>query len=284
MATLKQRLNSKNVSGAYDTIHLETSSDLVKRSDGSTIEATLANLTAEMNGKASTNHTHTVEQVGAAAASHIHTKSQITDFPSSMPASDVYNWAKQPSKPSYTASEVGAMTQVQGDIRYLKLSGGDMTGMLDMNNYALTGIPKPVLPTDAVNYQSMMDIITSFLDGIKTTVIIYSTDGSSNITTPITLTKSRTIGDFFIFNIPFKTIKGENSYDRIRIKYPNGFGFPGGGWSELGNEGPQCQYGNTAYHSAAFLYPDSDGYTAQFSSAIYNGAFSISGNLIAKVG
>jgi len=32
----------------------------------------------------------------------------ITDFPSSMPASDVYSWAKASAKPTYTASEVGA--------------------------------------------------------------------------------------------------------------------------------------------------------------------------------
>lgn len=44
-----------------------------------------------------------------ASASHSHTKSQITDFPTSMPASDVYSWAKQSSKPSYSASEVGAV-------------------------------------------------------------------------------------------------------------------------------------------------------------------------------
>lgn len=41
-----------------------------------------------------------------ANSSHTHTKSQITDFPTSMPASDVYSWAKQSSKPSYTISEV----------------------------------------------------------------------------------------------------------------------------------------------------------------------------------
>ena len=46
---------------------------------------------------------------GKANSSHSHTKSQITDFPTSMPASDVYSWAKQQSKPSYTASEVGAV-------------------------------------------------------------------------------------------------------------------------------------------------------------------------------
>ena len=44
-----------------------------------------------------------------AAKSHTHTKSQITDFPESMPASDVYDWAKASTKPSYTASEVGAI-------------------------------------------------------------------------------------------------------------------------------------------------------------------------------
>lgn len=43
----------------------------------------------------------------AAPKSHTHTKSQITDFPSSLPASDVYSWAKASSKPSYTKSEVG---------------------------------------------------------------------------------------------------------------------------------------------------------------------------------
>lgn len=42
------------------------------------------------------------------AKEHTHTKKDITDFPESMPASDVYSWAKQPNKPVYTAGEVGA--------------------------------------------------------------------------------------------------------------------------------------------------------------------------------
>lgn len=42
-----------------------------------------------------------------ARISHKHTKSDITDFPTSMPASDVYSWAKQQNKPTYTKSEVG---------------------------------------------------------------------------------------------------------------------------------------------------------------------------------
>lgn len=58
-----------------------------------------------------------------APAAHRHSKSDITDFPSSLPASDVYSWAKAASKPSYTASEVGA----------LPISGGTVTGELNIN-------------------------------------------------------------------------------------------------------------------------------------------------------
>ena len=53
-------------------------------------------------------HIHTASEVGAAAEIHSHTKSDITDFPTSMPASDVPSWAKEANKPTYTASEVGA--------------------------------------------------------------------------------------------------------------------------------------------------------------------------------
>lgn len=58
------------------------------------------------DGSAVKNINITASNVGAAASSHTHTKAQITDFPTSMPASDVYSWAKQSSKPSYTISEV----------------------------------------------------------------------------------------------------------------------------------------------------------------------------------
>lgn len=56
--------------------------------------ANVDELQAELNGKA--------------ASSHTHTKNQISDFPTSMPASDVKDWAKADVKPTYTASEVGA--------------------------------------------------------------------------------------------------------------------------------------------------------------------------------
>ena len=46
---------------------------------------------------------------GKAPLSHTHTKNQITDFPTSMPASDVYEWAKASSKPSYGISEISGL-------------------------------------------------------------------------------------------------------------------------------------------------------------------------------
>ena len=39
-------------------------------------------------------------------------KSKISDFPSSLPASDVYDWAKQPTKPSYSFSEINGKVDV----------------------------------------------------------------------------------------------------------------------------------------------------------------------------
>lgn len=50
----------------------------------------------------------TAADVGASPIGHKHTRSEITDFPASMPASDVAAWAKAAAKPAYTAAEVGA--------------------------------------------------------------------------------------------------------------------------------------------------------------------------------
>lgn len=44
---------------------------------------------------------------GKANSSHTHKKADITDFPTSMPASDVKAWAKADTKPSYSKSEIG---------------------------------------------------------------------------------------------------------------------------------------------------------------------------------
>lgn len=44
---------------------------------------------------------------GKSNTGHTHVKADITDFPTSMPASDVSAWAKAATKPSYSKAEVG---------------------------------------------------------------------------------------------------------------------------------------------------------------------------------
>lgn len=53
---------------------------------------------------------------------HTHTVSDISDFPESMPASDVYSWAKAETKPTYTASEVGALSESDGQTIALQVA------------------------------------------------------------------------------------------------------------------------------------------------------------------
>ena len=69
------------------------------------------------DGSAAKSINITSSSVGAAASSHTHTKAQITDFPTSMPASDVKAWAKAANKPSYTLGEVS------GNLDVSRLSG-----------------------------------------------------------------------------------------------------------------------------------------------------------------
>lgn len=47
---------------------------------------------------------------GKADSVHKHTKSQITDFPASLPASDVYPWAKASNKPKYSVEEIDGIS------------------------------------------------------------------------------------------------------------------------------------------------------------------------------
>lgn len=61
----------------------------------------------------------------------------LSDIPSSLPANDVYSWAKASTKPSYSWSEIGSrpikLSQFTDDVvngKYLKLSGGTLTGGL----------------------------------------------------------------------------------------------------------------------------------------------------------
>ena len=75
--------------------------------------------------------------------------SNVSGRPSSMPASDVYSWAKASSKPSYTASEVGAAAANHSHSNYL------------------TGITKSMV-TSALGYTPIRVIVQSSEPAIST--------------------------------------------------------------------------------------------------------------------
>lgn len=97
-----------------------------------------------------------------AAITHTHTKSQITDFPTSMPASDVSPWAKASSKPSYTKSEVGLgnvdnTADSAKSVKYATSAGSatKSTGIVDYGATAKTiqiGYSGDGISGDAIKY------------------------------------------------------------------------------------------------------------------------------------
>lgn len=185
-----------------------------------------------------------------------------------------------------STTAAGALANLGADSRYLKLSGGDMTGMLDMNGYALTGLPNPVSPTDAVSYQFMMNTIMNLVGVIQTDAILFSADGSSNLNMAITLNlkKVTTIGDIVVFSLSTSgnILNSPYGYNKVTIKYPNGFGNPGGAWSEYGYEGPKFIY-ETSSSATILLSPYSDGYSGNLNALFTSGNYNFSGNMIVKV-
>ena len=107
----------------------------------------------------------TAGEIGAAAASHTHTKAQISDFPTSMPASDVYAWAKAPTKPSYTKGEVGL-----GNVD----NTADSAKSVKYATSATANNPIKTTGTGAA-YAAIVDGITALTIGVKFTMVPHVT-------------------------------------------------------------------------------------------------------------
>lgn len=105
----------------------------------------------------STSHTLTVTKGSTFSLSgHTHTKSQITDFPTSMPASDVYAWAKEATKPAYTAAEVGALPNTTSFLKSISKSGNTYTVTNSANGTTTWTIP--TVPAKAEASTSSTDV------------------------------------------------------------------------------------------------------------------------------
>lgn len=106
------------------------------------------------------------------------------------PASDVYAWAKADTKPTYSYSEItgakpptdaqknsditkaeieakltGIITTHNHDTMYLKLTGGALSGALDLGNNKITNLANPTNPGDAVNYTTLTNYVANNAPG-----------------------------------------------------------------------------------------------------------------------
>jgi len=94
---------------------------------------------------------------------HDHTKSDITNFPTEMPASDVYAWAKASSKPSYTFSEITGTTDPS---QIPNLDAGKITsGVIDKNRLPSIAITNNYTDTTMFSYQSFYNNTTGNMEG-----------------------------------------------------------------------------------------------------------------------
>nr|DAL72997.1 MAG TPA: receptor binding complex [Caudoviricetes sp.] len=115
-----------------------------------------------------------------ANSSHTHTKSQITDFPTSMPASDVYAWAKASSKPSYSWSEISNKPSIPsvGNGTVTIKQKGATKGSFTLNQSGNATIEL----TDNNTVYSLHAATSSTLGGVKVGSNITNNSGTISLT------------------------------------------------------------------------------------------------------
>ena len=147
MATLKQRLHRKNASGTFDTVHLETSSDLVLRPSGNTVEQDLVNQNNEINslktsvssGKAAIASAVTDKGVQTAADATFNTMAQNIRSISSAPKYTCCSWFCVTTGGSVTSEPVNTEDM---DLNFYAPDNVDITENSEMQVY----LSKSVLP------------------------------------------------------------------------------------------------------------------------------------------
>ena len=131
---------------------------------------------------------------------------------------------------------------------YLPLSGGDMTGIIDMNNKVITGLPSPVAPSDAVNYHAL---VAMFLNAEIVAQANVTISGGTMVSLPATVSmrKVTLYGTDVIFyvsgSVPTQSVTG--IINDVTITLPAVFKM-GLDWSEMnGYRGLFATYKGNSY-------------------------------------
>ena len=153
-------------------------------------------------------------------SSHTHKKTDITDFPAMLPASDVSDWAKAKTKPTYTKSEVGLgnvdnTADVNKSVKYATSAGtaGTCTGnAATASKAAILTTPRKI---DGVNFNAASDI-THYGTCSTDAAIAAKVVSLSNFTL---VTGSRIIVKFTVTNTATSPTLNVNSTGAKPIKY-----------------------------------------------------------------
>lgn len=187
----------------------------------------------------------------------------------------------------YTGTEeVFYASLAAGGSASLPLAGGDMAGDIDMNNHFLTGLPSPVAPSDAVNFQTLIKVIMS--GGIEAIARLdYFLGSTKQLEKTVSIYPKMTVGNTVLFYAEF-----DMSFDQggsmgghingVSLKLPQQFTFRQGEWSNFDqfSDGPVQLL---SLHSNGNTYPlmpkivDGESWCSTNGETIYSTTAHVSG-------
>lgn len=132
-------------------------------------------------------------------------------IPTSLPASDVYDWAKAPTKPTYTASEVGALASNGTAVNASKVSnaltlcvGGTVKNIFDGSTVQYFDVPNASTSTAGVMSSAMVTKLNGIATGanlIKTSknTAKFSSQSAFGASLSSCIIGNNTVGGVWIF-------------------------------------------------------------------------------------
>lgn len=137
---------------------------------------------------------------------------------------------------------------------------GDFYANVDVHNNFITGLKAPVSPSDAVNLQTLMSMVSNCVDTL--TVSLTGPSGNASKTLSVPVLDRTAVGKevAFYLDATIENAAASSGFNKITVLYPAGVVGPMGDWSEA--DWLSFTLNNVNYA----LYPSStyDGWTASF--------------------